>query len=621
MAEIYTSYFGGNTSPRVRLVYNITSQTGGAATITWILDYVPTSGYAASTNGQGRSWTIAIDGQTRSGSFNINGVSGATRISTGTITVNKQGSSRNISLSASFGFNLTWSGTYAGTLTTTGTLKIDAKSSHTVTYNANGGSGAPGSQTKWYGSILTLSSTRPTRSGYTFIGWATSSSGSVAYQPGGKYGDDKNITLYAIWSADSYTVTYNANGGSGAPSTQTKTHGINLTLSSTKPTRTNYNFLGWGTSSGSTTVSYSPGSTYSNNASITLYAIWSVAYTPPRVLGLRAERCTSDGTLKDEGTYIKITGTWYTDVSANVLYIRYKSYGASSWTTTSYTLSGTTGTISYVVGSGAINTEYQYDVQVEIVDSSGNTILNTNVAAMHYIIDFLKGGKGMAIGKPANAENSLQIAYYVSMDKALQVTGTLTARSKIKMLEGWTSLDVGLYDDLNDYTTTGFYKCKLSSTARTVSNTAEAESFSLEVYDNNGVTQIFTTYHTKPKRYIRSMYNSSWGAWSRMIDENYMNDFHNKILYTGSIYTGSTVSIPELSKYSLLACQPRYDGVMMLGYKTLPDSSGRGSIHFSARLGNGGEYSATFVYDNNLETLRHDNNSGDFYVRNIIGVM
>jgi Listeria-Bacteroides repeat domain (List_Bact_rpt). len=78
-------------------------------------------------------------------------------------------------------------------------LSVPALASHTVSYNANGGSGAPGNQTKWYGSILTLSSTTPTRDGYSFLGWATSSSGSVAYSPGGSYGADADVTLYAVW--------------------------------------------------------------------------------------------------------------------------------------------------------------------------------------------------------------------------------------------------------------------------------------------------------------------------------------------------------------------------------------------------------------------------------------
>ena len=74
-----------------------------------------------------------------------------------------------------------------------------------------------------------------------------------------------------------YTVSYNANGGSGAPGNQTKTWGSNLTLSSTKPIKSGYNFLGWGTSASATSASYQPGGTYSSNSGITLYAVWQVA--------------------------------------------------------------------------------------------------------------------------------------------------------------------------------------------------------------------------------------------------------------------------------------------------------------------------------------------------------
>ena len=91
------------------------------------------------------------------------------------------------------------SGYANGTSTVTRTFTISPLSSHTVSYNANGGSGAPSQQTKWYGSVLTLSTQVPTRTNHTFQGWATSASGSVAYQPGGQYGADANATLYAVW--------------------------------------------------------------------------------------------------------------------------------------------------------------------------------------------------------------------------------------------------------------------------------------------------------------------------------------------------------------------------------------------------------------------------------------
>ena len=147
---------------------------------------------------------------------------------------------------------------------------------YTVTYNANGGTGAPASTEKTHGQTLTLSSTKPTRTGYTFLGWAESSTAtSAAYQAGGSFSKDANTTLYAVWKVDGYTVKYNANGGTGAPAEQTKTHNVALTLSTTKPTRPGYTFKGWSTSSTAATASYQPGGSYTANNNVTLYAVWS----------------------------------------------------------------------------------------------------------------------------------------------------------------------------------------------------------------------------------------------------------------------------------------------------------------------------------------------------------
>ena len=147
--------------------------------------------------------------------------------------------------------------------------------SGTVSYNANGGTGGPSAQTKYYNQNLTISSTKPTRSGYTFLGWSTSKTAtSATYAAGGSYTANSGATLYAVWKASTYTVSYNANGGSGAPSSQTKFHNTTLTISSTIPTRTGYSFLGWSTSSSATSASIDAGDTYTSNSNITLYAVW-----------------------------------------------------------------------------------------------------------------------------------------------------------------------------------------------------------------------------------------------------------------------------------------------------------------------------------------------------------
>lgn len=150
---------------------------------------------------------------------------------------------------------------------------------YTLSYNANGGSGAPSSQTgTGVGSYtFTISSTKPTRTGYTFLGWSLSSTATAAsYQPGGSITLTASDILYAVWKANTYTVSYNANGGSGAPSNQTKTYGVTLTLSNTKPTRTGYTFSAWNTAQNGSGTSYAPGGSYTANAAVTLYAQWTV---------------------------------------------------------------------------------------------------------------------------------------------------------------------------------------------------------------------------------------------------------------------------------------------------------------------------------------------------------
>ena len=133
-----------------------------------------------------------------------------------------------------------------------------------------------------YGVYVPLHSTESyTREGYDFTGYKLDDAGT-AKQPGDTVAfwftgsGTQNQYWYCQWQLKTYTISYNANGGSGAPSAQTKTHGVNLTLSSTVPTRTNYIFQGWATSS-TGTVQYQPGGTFTTNANTVLYAIWKQA--------------------------------------------------------------------------------------------------------------------------------------------------------------------------------------------------------------------------------------------------------------------------------------------------------------------------------------------------------
>ena len=150
------------------------------------------------------------------------------------------------------------------------------KKQYTITFNANGGNGGPSTQTKTYGTDLVLSTSTPSRDGYDFKGWATSSNATSAqYSAGGKYTANAAVTLYAVWTKKQYTITFNANGGNGGPSTQTKTFGTDLVLSSDTPSRDGYNFNGWAKSSTAEYAQYSAGGTYTEDADATLYAVWT----------------------------------------------------------------------------------------------------------------------------------------------------------------------------------------------------------------------------------------------------------------------------------------------------------------------------------------------------------
>ena len=84
----------------------------------------------------------------------------------------------------------------------------------------------------------------------------------------------KTYSLPVTINPNTYTIKYDANGGTGAPSSQTKIYGQTLTLSNTKPIRNGYTFLGWSTSSTATSATYSAGGSYTSNSEATLYAIW-----------------------------------------------------------------------------------------------------------------------------------------------------------------------------------------------------------------------------------------------------------------------------------------------------------------------------------------------------------
>ena len=240
---------------------------------------------------------------------------------------------------------------------------------YSIKYNANGHGTAPSSQTKTYGTALTLRSfiSNVTGTGYTVsynanggtstptsststltykqTYWNTNSSGTgTNYSSGGSYTANAAATLYAIWSTtkgsvtlasaisktsstSTYTISYNANGGSSTPSSQT--------LTRTTP----YTFNKWAAGSASGTT-YSAGASYTPSANITMYATWTTGTTTGSVtLASAISRANSTET----GYTVTLNTNGGTCDTTSLTTTNTRSYTFKEWNTNS---SGTGTTYS-----------------------------------------------------------------------------------------------------------------------------------------------------------------------------------------------------------------------------------------------------------------------------------
>lgn len=517
MASIQTSRWV-STAPYVKLTvtetdygFNGNGTYSAYHQLSIKLQYI--SDYAASTS-VAKEWSIKVGQVTYSsdtyGAFNINGKTGTHTIFS--IESNIAGTHRltdAYDMEVSFGFNLTWSDVYKGTATASGTVPVTPATRYSIIYSANGGTGAPSAQYRYTGETITLRSTSPSRTGYTFEGWGTSSSDTTPnYQPGDSYSGDANLTLYAIWEINTYTVTYNANGGTNAPSKQTKTHGQNLTLTTATPTRTNYDFVGWGTTTTATAASYVPGGLYAANKSITLYAIWKSAYKIPTIVNLVADRCDSSGTLNDSGTYALVSFDWTTTKTVTEVEIE---WGTSSETVAA---SDTSGSVSEIVGGGNLDTETTYTIKVTVKDASGSFSYSKSLPGGNYPIDFKAGGTGVAFGKSAELDDTAEFEYDVKFNGA--VYGKVLGMDKVTSIPTNANLD--------EYLEPGCYAVYRNDTSTTITNIPVQRAGRLEVWSSTGegiraeeysyVRQRYIPYQTKYPTYDRELIRGSNNQWT-----------------------------------------------------------------------------------------------------------
>ena len=234
-----------------------------------------------------------------------------------------------------------------------------------------------------------------------------------------------------------YTVSYNANGGSGAPASQTKTYGVNLTLSSTIPTRAGYAFKGWATSS-TGAVAYQAGGTYTANSAVTLYAVWELLGNV-KIESYSAIRCDSSGNADDEGTYGKFTCTYILSgqgVNEGSVTGRYRASDVSTWTNIANIIQSdphikAEGEASLSVNVSCLisnlSQDKSYLIELTVTDSYGNTAIASDyISQAYFTMDFLAGGKGIGIGTTASCDESKHPNGLLTCAMDAEFTGTVS---------------------------------------------------------------------------------------------------------------------------------------------------------------------------------------------------
>ena len=140
-------------------------------------------------------------------------------------------------------------------------------------------------------------------------------------------------------------------------------------------------------------------------------SITVTAYSPPYFNSSLSQRCLSNGTLDDDGTYIHalVSFGYSTCGGKNTLKtsVQYKQVSAEQWTDAGVTFASNT---VFTYGKGQISTETSYDVRYTLEDAFSSISVQEIVSTAAVVMDFKSGGKGVAIGKVSESDNTFEVA-------------------------------------------------------------------------------------------------------------------------------------------------------------------------------------------------------------------
>ncbi|MGC1239829.1 MAG: G1 family glutamic endopeptidase, partial [Acidimicrobiales bacterium] len=226
----------------------------------------------------------------------------------------------------------------------------------TVTFNANGGAGSMSAETD--SSPTALESNTFAYAGHTFTDWNTAANGSgTPYANDATYPFAASVILYAQWATD-YTVTFNANGGTGSMSAETDSSPTPLTSNAFANAGDAFN--GWNTAADGSGTAYANDATYAFAASVTLYAQWTVNSAPSITLQPASQVLESGRTATFTAS---ATGTPTPSVQWNV-----SINDGSSWSVITGATSAT-----YSVTITPFDNGYEYEAIFTNVNGSATT--------------------------------------------------------------------------------------------------------------------------------------------------------------------------------------------------------------------------------------------------------
>lgn len=229
----------------------------------------------------------------------------------------------------------------------------------------------------------------------------------------------------------SHTVSYNANGGSGAPGSATKWYGEDFYISNQKPTRANHVFQYWATAANGSGTRYNPGQRYLPDANVILYAVWKLATKPPTIQSFTAQRVDEAGVPDSNGTMVRFTAQWRVDTtgdSANActaLRFGYKNANGA-WTDYDPVVNdGTSGTTT--IDAGPFSTGASHQLRVTLSDKYTTVSSVTTVGPARFVIDVSPDGRGIGIGVEAPDDGVSIYGKPIRMDDGeagIEITGT-----------------------------------------------------------------------------------------------------------------------------------------------------------------------------------------------------